>query len=84
MEKFIYLIMLAAFAVLLLAAIKTGTFKNLLFSGLVSTAVFLMLGALRLLSLFKIGINIFTLSTVFFLGLPGLTSLLFFNVLSVI
>lgn len=84
MEKLICSVIFAACVILIFAAIKMGAFKNLLISGSLSTAIFLLLGFLKVLPLFKIGINLFTLTVVFFLGLPGMTSLLFFNILSVI
>ena len=84
MEKFICLIIFTACAILLFASVKMGTLKNLFISGCISTGIFLLLGFFKVLSLFKIGINFFTVSIVFFLGLPGMTSLLFFNVLSVL
>ena len=84
MERLLMTICCITFAMSFFAAVKLGAFKKFLLGGVLWEGVFLLLGFLKLLPLFKIGVNAFTMAFPFFLGLPGIVSLLFFNVLSVI
>ena len=84
MEILIKAVLISAFAIIFLFAANTGTLGRLVFSGTTSVAFFLGLQFFKILPLFKIGVNLFTLVTVFFLSFPGMISLLFFNILSLL
>ena len=84
MEILIRAVLISAFSVVVLFAFSQRSLKRLIFSGLFSVIFFLGLQFFKILPLFKIGVNLFTLVTVFFLSFPGMISLLFFNILSLL
>ena len=84
MEIYIWVISLSALLVLTFFLFKNSAFggfiKSAFFSGITFTALWLF----GLLSVFKIGFNLFTFIFSVVFGLPGITSLLFFNILAII
>lgn len=84
MKIYIWTISLCALAVLLGALIKSKCFGGLFQTAMGSCLVMAVMWFCGILGIFKIGINAFTIVFALFFGVPGLVTLLFFNVLTLL
>ncbi|MEG1972022.1 MAG: hypothetical protein RR315_02595 [Oscillospiraceae bacterium] len=82
MKIYIFTIVLAALVVLLVSLTMNRALGGFLKSALCSVLTLSAVWLLGLLGIFKMGINIFTVAFSFFFGIPGIITLLFFNILT--